>query len=101
MYLSRSMVARSGESGTSLRVAFTPGRRDVEVRHGEAWFQVAHNPARPFVVASGPVRVSASLRSCVVCSRQHWHQTPERSRWFTTFSALHAICFPSQTRGLG
>ncbi|EZP53703.1 MULTISPECIES: FecR family protein [unclassified Sphingomonas] len=46
-------------SGTSLRVAFTPGRRDVEVRRGEAWFQVAHNPARPFVVASGPVRVQA------------------------------------------
>ncbi|MBB4617171.1 FecR family protein [Sphingomonas abaci] len=46
-------------SGTRLRVTFTPGRRDVEVQEGEAWFQVAHNPARPFVVASGPVRVQA------------------------------------------
>lgn len=46
-------------SGTALRVAFTAGERRVEVNRGEAWFQVAHNPARPFVVASGPYRVQA------------------------------------------
>ena len=46
-------------SGTALRVAFTPARRNVELASGEAWFQVAHNPKRPFVVASGPVRVQA------------------------------------------
>ena len=46
-------------SGTALRVVFTPARRNVELASGEAWFQVAHNPARPFVVASGPVRVQA------------------------------------------
>ena len=46
-------------SETNLRVAFTTARRNVELASGEAWFQVAHNPARPFVVASGPVRVQA------------------------------------------
>ncbi|MDG6745604.1 FecR domain-containing protein, partial [Staphylococcus aureus] len=46
-------------SGTTLRVAFTPTERHVEVSRGEAWFQVAHNPARPFIVASGPFRVQA------------------------------------------
>lgn len=46
-------------SSTTLRIAFTPARREVEVAKGEAWFQVAHNPARPFVVVSGPVRVQA------------------------------------------
>jgi transmembrane sensor len=46
-------------SGTTLRVAFTPAERHIDVRKGEAWFQVAHNPKRPFVVASGPYRVQA------------------------------------------
>lgn len=46
-------------SGTTLRVAFSPARRDVRVDKGEAWFQVAHNPERPFIVASGPYRVQA------------------------------------------
>ncbi len=46
-------------SGTTLRVAFTPVERHIDVNKGEAWFQVAHNPKRPFVVASGPYRVQA------------------------------------------
>ncbi len=46
-------------SGTTLRVAFTPAERHIDVNKGEAWFQVAHNPKRPFVVASGPYRVQA------------------------------------------
>ncbi len=46
-------------SDTVLRVAYTKARRDVEVAKGEAWFEVAHNSARPFVVASGPFRVQA------------------------------------------
>lgn len=46
-------------SGTTLRVAFTSAERHIDVSKGEAWFQVAHNPKRPFVVASGPYRVQA------------------------------------------
>ncbi len=46
-------------SGTTLRVAFTPAERHIDVSKGEAWFQVAHNPKRPFVVASGSYRVQA------------------------------------------
>nr|WP_315382405.1 FecR domain-containing protein [uncultured Sphingomonas sp.] len=46
-------------SGTKLRVAFTRAERHVEMTKGEAWFEVAHNKARPFVVASGPYRVQA------------------------------------------
>lgn len=38
----------------------TPGRqRDVTIARGEAWFKVAHDAARPFVVAAGDVRVQA------------------------------------------
>lgn len=60
----RSMQLADGSvavinSGTALRVAFTRAERHVEMTKGEAWFQVAHNKARPFVVASGPYRVQA------------------------------------------
>lgn len=60
----RSMQLADGSvavvnSGTTLRVAFTRAERYVEMAKGEAWFQVAHNKARPFVVASGPYRVQA------------------------------------------
>ena len=34
-------------------------RRDVKLENGEAWFQVAHDKARPFVVEAGDVRVQA------------------------------------------
>jgi len=46
-------------SASKLRVAFTTGRRDIELSQGEAWFQVAKNRARPFTVVTGPVRVQA------------------------------------------
>lgn len=46
-------------TGTRLRFAFTERRRDVELADGEAWFQVAKNHARPFVVSTGPARVQA------------------------------------------
>jgi transmembrane sensor len=36
-----------------------PGLRQVKLDRGEAWFQVAKDPQRPFVVESGPVRVRA------------------------------------------
>jgi transmembrane sensor len=60
----RSMQLADGSvavvnSGSRLRVAFTRAERHVEMAKGEAWFQVAHNKARPFVVASGPYRVQA------------------------------------------
>lgn len=46
---------------TASRVAFamTEARRDAELEEGEAWFQVAHDKARPFVVTAGDVRVQA------------------------------------------
>lgn len=34
-------------------------RRDVKLRDGEAWFQVAHDKSRPFIVEAGKVRVRA------------------------------------------
>lgn len=46
---------------TMSRVAFAmqETRRDVKLEEGEAWFQVAHDKARPFVVTAGDVRVRA------------------------------------------
>jgi transmembrane sensor len=44
---------------TALDVAMKPKSRRVVLRQGEAWFQVAKDPQRPFVVAAGLVRVRA------------------------------------------
>ena len=46
---------------TASRVAFAmqDTRRDVKLEEGEAWFQVAHDPAAPFTVEAGSVRVRA------------------------------------------
>jgi transmembrane sensor len=38
---------------TRLSVALRSGRRDVRMEAGEAIFDVAHDPARPFVIAAG------------------------------------------------
>ncbi len=42
-----------------IRVAFTPERRSVELQEGQAIFQVAHNPRRPFVVRAGEHEIFA------------------------------------------
>lgn len=44
---------------TALEVAMKPRSRRIVLKEGEAWFQVAKDPERPFVVAAGPVRVRA------------------------------------------
>ena len=45
--------------GAKLTIAFTADLRRVRLEHGEAHFQVAKNPARPFVVDAGGVDVRA------------------------------------------
>lgn len=52
-----SMVAINTK--TALEVAMKPQSRHIVLKEGEAWFQVAKDPERPFVVAAGPVRVRA------------------------------------------
>ncbi|WP_184719130.1 FecR domain-containing protein [Caulobacter sp.] len=44
---------------TALEVAMKPKSRQVVLKEGEAWFQVAKDAERPFVVAAGSVRVRA------------------------------------------
>lgn len=44
---------------TRVRVDLQPRLRGVRLAQGEAWFQVAHDPERPFVVAAGDLRVRA------------------------------------------
>ena len=46
-------------TASRVSVRFTPERRAVRLEEGEAWYQVAHDRARPFVVEAGPVRVQA------------------------------------------
>lgn len=46
-------------AGSELRVRFSAARRDVTLHVGEAHFQVAHDPERPFVVSAGGVAVRA------------------------------------------
>lgn len=56
--LSDNSVA-SINSGTRLEVRMSMAERRIALQQGEAWFQVAKDAARPFVVAAGAVRVTA------------------------------------------
>jgi transmembrane sensor len=47
------------KSGAEISVLFTPERRNVELKRGEAHFQVAKNKARPFVVTVDGLEVRA------------------------------------------
>lgn len=47
------------KDGAEIAVNFTPERRGVTLRRGEAHFQVAKNPARPFVVEANGVEFRA------------------------------------------
>ncbi|WP_454715792.1 FecR family protein [Caulobacter segnis] len=46
-------------TNSALTVSMTPRGRAVELSRGEAWFKVAKNPSRPFVVSAGDIRVRA------------------------------------------
>src|ERR1700724_1682824 len=46
-------------SGTRVRIAYDDSERRVELESGEAYFEVAHNPARPFIVTAANHRVTA------------------------------------------
>lgn len=49
----------SVNTDSKVEVSLHRDRRDVRLDSGEAWFQVAHDKTRPFVVAAGDVRVQA------------------------------------------
>lgn len=46
-------------TNSRIEVRFTPQQRNVRLLAGQAWFQVAKNAARPFVVEAGDQRVTA------------------------------------------
>jgi len=46
-------------TNSRIEVSFTPAQRNVRLLTGQAWFQVAKNPQRPFVVDAGDRRVTA------------------------------------------
>ncbi len=46
-------------TATKVAVKFSDARRDIQLIDGEALFNVAKNPARPFVVNAGDVQVRA------------------------------------------
>jgi transmembrane sensor len=46
-------------ANSQLQVRFSAGRRQVDLAAGEAHFQVAHNPNRPFIVTANGVSVRA------------------------------------------
>jgi transmembrane sensor len=52
-----SLVAINTES--AIEVAIHPTVREVTLTRGEAWFKVAHDKTRPFVVSAGRIRVRA------------------------------------------
>ncbi|WP_292041136.1 FecR family protein [Massilia sp. UBA6681] len=46
-------------SGSQIEVAFTDKQRTVNLRKGEAWFEVAKDKTKPFVVEAGAARIKA------------------------------------------
>ncbi|USU04323.1 FecR domain-containing protein [Sphingomonadaceae bacterium OTU29LAMAA1] len=46
-------------TASKIGVNYTSARRYVSIDRGEAWFRVTRDPAKPFVVAAGSVRVEA------------------------------------------
>jgi len=54
---------------SELEISMTHQERQVRLKEGEVWFQVAKDPTRPFVVAAGSVRVQALGTSFAV--RRH------------------------------
>ena len=46
-------------TGSRVEVRFEPGVRHLVVSRGQAWFDVAKDPHRPFVVEAGKIRVLA------------------------------------------
>lgn len=55
-------------TNTRLTVLYSATERRVQLDHGEAMFDVAHNPRRPFIVAAGNEEVRALGTSFVVRS---------------------------------
>ena len=53
-------------SGTHVRITYSDSERRVELERGEAYFEVAHNPARPFIVTAGARQVIALGTTFVV-----------------------------------
>ncbi len=47
------------DTASRIRVRFTEGERRIELAEGQAFFEVAHNPARPFVVSTSDASVTA------------------------------------------
>ncbi|KQW72243.1 hypothetical protein ASE17_05075 [Phenylobacterium sp. Root77] len=47
------------DTSTQVRVKFKPDRREVVLVHGQAFFDVAHDTARPFVVMAGDQSIRA------------------------------------------
>ena len=52
-----SMVAINSQS--AVEVSMHPNAREVALTRGEAWFKVAHDKTRPFIVSAGRIRVRA------------------------------------------
>jgi transmembrane sensor len=52
-----SHVAIGADS--SLAVSYSAASRELQLRNGEAYFEVQHNPDRPFVVQAGRLKVTA------------------------------------------
>ena len=52
-----SLVAINTQS--AVEVAMHPALREVTLTRGEAWFKVAHDKNRPFIVSAGRIRVRA------------------------------------------
>ncbi|MBY8823358.1 FecR family protein [Sphingomonas colocasiae] len=49
----------SVNTDSDVEIEMSDDQRRISLKHGEAWFQVAHDRTRPFLVEAGTVRVQA------------------------------------------
>ncbi|PQA87674.1 FecR family protein [Hyphococcus luteus] len=70
MHLEDGTIVRLN-TGSSLEVDYSPEERSVRLLEGEAWFDVAHNAKRPFVVYAGDGAVRAVGTSFAVRKREN------------------------------
>ncbi|MES3021548.1 MAG: FecR domain-containing protein [Pseudomonadota bacterium] len=65
----RSVVSLNGDS--RVEVALTKSERRIYLERGEAWFEVAKDKRKPFIVAAGDARARAVGTAFAVRRREH------------------------------
>src|SRR3546814_5104405 len=79
-------------TASRIAVALEPERRHITLEEGEAWFQVAHDAHRPFVVDVGSVRIRAVGTAFSVRRNPEGVDEIGRAHVCTPVTNAHLVC---------